>query len=76
MISQTSNKTIKYELEKASLGTPFSFWIFTWPKNRFSVEKNREPCMTDDQRGATFMMLSMAAFVLNDTFVKLLGGHI
>jgi S-adenosylmethionine uptake transporter len=32
--------------------------------------------MTDNQRGATFMMLSMAAFVFNDTFVKLLGGHI
>ena len=26
--------------------------------------------MTDNQRGATFMMLSMAAFVLNDTFVN------
>lgn len=32
--------------------------------------------MSDNQRGATFMMLSMAAFVLNDTFVKLLGAHI
>lgn len=32
--------------------------------------------MSDNQRGATFMMLSMAAFVLNDTFVKLLGANI
>jgi hypothetical protein len=30
MISQTSNKTIKYELEKASHAAPFSFCLFSW----------------------------------------------
>ncbi|NBR34934.1 MAG: DMT family transporter [Rhodobacteraceae bacterium] len=30
--------------------------------------------MTDNQRGALLMMASMAAFTINDTFVKLLGS--
>ena len=30
--------------------------------------------MTDNQRGAMLMMGSMAAFTVNDTFIKLLGG--
>ena len=77
MISQTSNKTIKCELEKASHAAPFFLFApFLDEKIAAQSAKNTDPSMTENQRGATFMMLSMAAFVLNDTFVKLLGGHI
>ena len=54
----------------------FLFAPFLGEKIAAQSAKNTGPSMTDNQRGATFMMLSMAAFVLNDTFVKLLGGHI
>ena len=54
----------------------FLFAPFRGEKIAAQSAKNTGPSMTDNQRGATFMMLSMAAFVLNDTFVKLLGGHI
>ena len=54
----------------------FHFASFLDEKIAAQSAKNTDPSMTDNQRGATFMMLSMAAFVLNDTFVKLLGGHI
>ncbi len=54
----------------------FLFAPFLGEKITAQSAKNTDPFMTDNQRGATLMMLSMAAFVLNDTFVKLLGGHI
>ena len=54
----------------------FSFASFLVLDSAAQSAENTDPFMTDNQRGATFMMLSMVAFVLNDTFIKLLGGHI